>query len=113
MAKKTEINITVELDENNLPVNMKWTSSDNKETGNCKAMLLSLWDEKEKNSMHLHLWVKEMMLDEMKQFVHQTLLSQSDTIKRATGEEKLAASLYDYAHEFALQAGILKKIDQQ
>jgi gliding motility-associated protein GldC len=112
MAKKTEINITVELDENNLPLSMKWTSNDNNQGGDSKAMFLSLWDEKEKNSLHLQLWVKEMMLDEMKQFIHQTLLSQSDTIKRATGEEKLAASLYNYAHEFALQAGILKNVEK-
>ena len=110
MAKKTEINIAIELDENNLPIAMNWTSSDNKQNGACKAMFLSLWDEKEKNSMHLHLWTKEMLVDEMKQFAHQVLLAQSDTIKKAVGEEKLAASLYDFAHEFALQAGILKNI---
>ncbi|HTB05830.1 MAG TPA: gliding motility protein GldC [Bacteroidia bacterium] len=111
MTKKTEINIAIELDENNLPISMNWTSSDNKQQGACKAMFLSLWDEKEKNSMHLHLWTKEMLVDEMKQFTHQVLLAQSDTIKKAVGEEKLAASLYDFAHEFALQAGILKNIE--
>jgi gliding motility-associated protein GldC len=112
MAKTTEIKITVELDENNLPINMYWSASDTKQEGAVKGMLLSLWDEKEKNSMHLHLWTKEMMTDEMKQFMHQTLLGQSDTIKRALGDEKLAASLYDYAHEFALQAGILKNVQE-
>jgi gliding motility-associated protein GldC len=111
MTKKTEINIAIELDENNLPISMNWTSSDNKQQGACKAMFLSLWDEKEKNSMHLHLWTKEMLVDEMKQFAHQVLLAQSDTIKKAVGEEKLAASLYDFAHEFALQAGILKNME--
>lgn len=111
MAKKTEINIAIELDENNLPIAMNWTSSDNKQQGACKAMLLSLWDEKEKNSMHLHLWTKEMLVDEMKQFVHQTLLGQSDTVKKAIGDEKLAASLYDFAHDFALKAGILKTME--
>ena len=111
MTKKTEINIAIELDENNLPISMNWTSSDNKQQGACKAMFLSLWDEKEKNSMHLHLWTKEMLVDEMKQFAHQILLAQSDTIKKAVGEEKLAASLYDFAHEFALQAGILKNME--
>jgi len=112
MAKKTELNITVELDENNLPVSMNWSSSDNDQKGICKAIFLSLWDEKEKNSMHLHLWTKEMMLDEMKQFMHQTLLAESDTIKRAIGDEKLAASLYDFALDFALKAGILKNVEK-
>lgn len=112
MGKTTELNITVELDENNLPINMKWSSSDGDQKSESKALFLSLWDEKEKNSMHLHLWTKEMMLDEMKQFMHQTLLAQSDTIKRAIGDEKLAGLLYDFAHEFALQAGILKNVEK-
>ncbi len=108
MAKTTEIKITVELDENNLPISMNWSASDTKQGGAVKGMLLSMWDDKEKNSMHLHLWTKDMMTDEMKQFMHQTLLGQSDTIKRALSDEKLAASLYDYAHKFALESGILK-----
>src|SRR3984957_7427761 len=111
MTKKTEINIAIELDENNLPISMNWTSSDNKQQGACKAMFMSLWDEKEKNSMHLHLWTKEMLVDEMKQFMHQALLSQADTTKKAIGDEKLASSLYDYCHEFAMKSGILKKIE--
>jgi gliding motility-associated protein GldC len=111
MAKKTELNITVELDENNLPVKMNWSSSDNEQKGDCKAMFLSLWDEKEKNSMHLHLWTKDMLLDEMKQFMHQVLLGESDTIKKSLNDEKLAAMLYDFAHEFALKAGILKNVE--
>ena len=110
MNKKSEIHITVDLDENNVPVSMKWSASDGNQGGDCRAFFMSLWDEKEKNSMHLHLWTKEMMLDEMKQFMHQALLSQADTIKKAVGDEKLASSLYDYAHEFALKAGILKNI---
>lgn len=110
MAKTTEIKITVQLDENNLPISMNWSASDTQQQGAVKGMLLSMWDEKEKNSMHLHLWTKDMLTDEMKQFMHQTLLGQSDTVKRALNDEKLAASLYDYAHEFALQAGILKDV---
>jgi len=111
MKKKSEILVTVELDENNIPVNMRWTSSADNQEGACKAFLMSFWDEKEKNSMHLHLWTREMLVDEMKQFLHQALLSYADTVKKSTGDEKLATSIYDYCHEFALKAGILKKID--
>lgn len=32
-----------------------------------------------------------------------------DTLKKATGDEALAATLYDYSHEYALKAGILKE----
>jgi gliding motility-associated protein GldC len=110
MTKKSEIHITVEMDENNVPTSMKWSASDGAQGGDCRAFFMSIWDEKEKNSMHLHLWTKEMLLDEMKQFMHQALLSQADTLKKAVADEKLAESLYDYAHEYALKAGILKNI---
>jgi gliding motility-associated protein GldC len=109
MGKKSEINITVELNENNLPVKMKWSSSENNESGDCKSFFLALWDEREQSSLHLNLWTKDMNVDEMKQFMHQMLLNQSDTLKKATGDEALAATLYDYSHEYALKAGILKE----
>ena len=109
MTKKSEINITVELNENNLPVNMHWSSSENNESGECKSFFLALWDAKEQTSLHLNLWTKDMNVEEMRQFVHQMLLNQSDTLKRATGDEALAATLYDYSHEFAKKSGILKE----
>ena len=109
MNKKSEIHITVELNENNLPVKMNWTSSQNNEGGECKSFFLALWDGKEQSSLHLNLWTKEMNTDEMRQFVHQMLLNQSDTLKKATGDEPLAASLYDYSHEYAVKSGILKE----
>ena len=109
MNKKSEINITVELNENNLPVSMKWTSTENNESGDCKSFFLALWDGIEQTSLHLNLWTKEMGVDEMRQFIHQMLLNQSDTLKKATGEEALAASLYDYSHEYAIKSGILKE----
>ena len=44
--KKTQITIDVDLDENNIPEQMKWTAPDGgiseKDT---KALLLSFWDE--------------------------------------------------------------------
>lgn len=109
MNKKSEINITVELDENNLPVKMNWSSSQNNDRGECKSFFLALWDGQQQSSLHLNLWTKEMGVDEMKQFIHQLLLNQSDTLKKATADEALAATLYDYSHEYALKAGILKE----
>lgn len=109
MNKKSEIRIIVELNENNLPVKMNWTSSENNEGGDCKSFFLALWDEKEQSSLHLNLWTKDMNIEEMRQFVHQMLLNQSDILKKATGDEALAASLYDYSHEYAIKAGILKE----
>jgi gliding motility-associated protein GldC len=52
-----------------------------------------------------------MMVDEMKIFFHQTLLSMAETLKRATGEEKMAEDMKDFCAHFAEKMNLLKKGD--
>ncbi len=111
MNKKSEIVATVELDENNVPQHLHWSSAADNQGGDCKTLFMSMWDTKEKNTMHLHLWTNDMMVEEMYQFIHQSLAGYIDTIKKATGDEKLAGFMSDFCHDFALKAGILKKVD--
>jgi gliding motility-associated protein GldC len=99
--KTAEINFKITLDENNLPVDIQWTASDTGEGGKSKAIMLAMWDENEKSTMRIDLWTKDMMVDEMKQFFHQNLLTMSDTFKRATGEETIVEDLKDYCEHFA------------
>jgi len=68
--KKAEIKLQVELDENNVPENIMWSSTDgnNAEELPAKAMFLALWDSHYKNSMRIDLWTKDMPYDEMKRF---------------------------------------------
>jgi gliding motility-associated protein GldC len=107
-AKTSDINIKVNLNENNLPIGMKWSASDggiaNEDAG---AMLLSLWDPNKKNTMKIDLWTKDMSVEEMKQFFHQTLLTLSDTFERATGEHNISEDLRDYCFHFATKMEIL------
>ena len=105
--KKSEIKIEVSLDENNLPVNMMWKADDLDTAKDAKAMLLSFWDGDEKNTMKLDLWVKEMSIEEMKQFFHQTLVTMADTFEKATGESKICEDLRDYCYHFAEKMQIL------
>ena len=47
---------------------MNWTATDgNVENERAKALLLSLWDPKEKNTMRIYLWTNDMTIDEIKQ----------------------------------------------
>jgi gliding motility-associated protein GldC len=48
--------------------------------------------------MRIDLWTKEMPVDEMKIFFHQTLVAMSDTFHRATGDEKMAETMKDFAN---------------
>ncbi len=107
--KKSEIKFTVSLDENKLPVSIEWTAEDAGEKSTCKSVMIALWDSKENNTMRIDLWTKDMLVDEMKVFFHQTLLSMADTLKRSTGEENMAADLRDFSAHFAEKLNLLKK----
>lgn len=102
MSNKTEIKLSVELDENRIPEKLVWSATDgginNEES---KAFMLSVWDSHEKSTKSIELWTKDMPVDEMKQFFHQTLLSMSETFQRATGDDKMAATMKDFCDYFA------------
>jgi gliding motility-associated protein GldC len=107
--KTSEINFKVTLDENNLPLSIEWDAGGMNEKGSCKSVLISLWDPKENNTLKIDLWTKDMLVDEMKIFFHQTLLTMADTLKRSTGEDKLAEDLKDYCAHFAEKTDLIKK----
>ena len=71
--KQETIRFDIELDDNHVPEKIQWTASDQKRSSEVKAMILSVWDKQEQNTMRIDLWNKEMHVDEMKQFVHQTI----------------------------------------
>ena len=70
----SEIKIKVGLDENRVPEELSWSAEDGAiDDMDAKAMLLSVWDSKEKDTYKINLWTKEMPVNEMIQFFHQTL----------------------------------------
>ena len=107
--KKSEINFTVTLDEKNMPAKIDWIASDTNKESTSKAVMIALWDENEKNTLRIDLWTKDMMVDEMKQFYHQNLLSMADTFERATGEVDAAKAMRNFAREFGERMKVLKK----
>ena len=102
-SKKKDINITVELDENNIPTSIDWNASDKEgeEIAQGRAMLLSMWDHDKKDTLRLDLWTKEMTIDEMKIFFHQTLVTMADTLENATNEDQMAEDMRDFTAYFA------------
>lgn len=100
--KTSEIKFNVTLDENKVPESLKWTAKDggieNQET---KAIMLSVWDSKTKESLRIDLWTKDMPVDEMKIFFHQTLVAMADTFQRATTDDKMADTMRDFCEYFA------------
>lgn len=107
---KSQITIDVSLDENKVPEKLHWTAKDGGiEHQETKAMLLSVWDQKAKESLRIDLWTKDMPLDEMKIFFHQTLSAMADTFHRATNDEKMTATMKDFCDYFAEKLDIIKQ----
>lgn len=107
--KQSEIKFTVTLNDNNVPEKIVWHSSDANKESTSKAILISLWDAQEKNTLRIDLWTQDMMVDEMKQFYHQNLLSMADTLERATGEKDAAKAMRHFAQEFGERLNIVTK----
>ena len=103
MANTTsEIKFFVELDENKVPEKLSWTAQDGGvQAEDAKAIMLSIWDSKAQESLRIDLWTKDMPVDEMKLFFHQTLVAMSDTFKRATDDEKMSDTMKDFCDYFA------------
>jgi len=98
----SEITLTVALDENRVPEKLSWSAQDGGiDNEEAKAMLLSVWDSTKRESLKIDLWTKDMPVDEMKIFFHQTLVSLSDTFMKATQDEKMTATMKDFCEYFA------------
>jgi gliding motility-associated protein GldC len=110
MANTTsEIKFIVELDENKIPEKLNWSAQDGGVTNEeAKAIMVSIWDAKAKETMRIDLWTKDMPVDEMKQFFHQTLVAMSDTFERATNDEKMTATMKDFCEYFAEKLELTK-----
>ena len=98
----SEIKFLVELDENRVPEKLTWSAQDGGvEKEDTKAIMLSIWDSKVQETLRIDLWTKEMPVDEMKLFFHQTLVAMTDTFQRATADEKMTETMKDFCDYFA------------
>jgi gliding motility-associated protein GldC len=100
---ESEIRFKVGLDENKVPDKISWMAEDAGMKGfdEAKAIMLSVYDKKSGETLRVDLWTKDMKVDEMKQFFHQTLVSMADTLQRATNEDDLANDMREYCRKLA------------
>ncbi|MDA9069959.1 gliding motility protein GldC [Algibacter sp.] len=98
----SKIELNIELDENRVPEKIHWTAQDGGITNEeAKAIMLAVWDAKAQETLRIDLWTKEMPVDEMKVFFHQTLVAMSDTFYKATQDDKMSATMKDFCDYFA------------
>lgn len=110
MAKESEINFKITLDENQVPENIQWKAegSEKDSDNNSKAVMLALWDEAENNTLRIDLWTKSMMVDEMKKFTCQNIITMADSFERSTGEKAIAEEIRAFGKSIAVKMGVLK-----
>ncbi len=112
--KHSEIKFNIELDENKVPESIHWTAHDaGEDNQKSEAVLISIWDANAQNSLRIDLWTKEMKIDEMKIFFHQTMTAMSDTFERATGDEKMSSQMRQFCQYFAEELNLSKKIKKK
>lgn len=105
----SEIKFTIDLDENRVPEKLIWSAQDGGvDAQDAKAIMLSIWDSKVKETLRIDLWTKDMPVDEMKQFFHQTLVAMSDTFRRATNDDKMADTMKEFCIYFAEKLELVK-----
>ena len=98
----SEIKFNIGLDENKIPEVISWTAEDGGiDNSESKALMISVWDHVKKDTLRMDLWTKDMPVDEMKQFFHQTLVSMANSFERATDDQKMSATMRDFCDYFA------------
>ena len=98
---KSSIHIDVELDNEKVPENIYWSTTDRDQGAQkARAMLLAFWDGADKSALRIDLWTKEMMVDEMADFFYQTMMTMGDTLKRSINEQELVDDMKNFAKDF-------------
>jgi gliding motility-associated protein GldC len=101
---KSNINLQVSLDK--MPETIEWNAPDGgvPDLQKAKAFLLGIWDAEQKTAMRIDLWTKKMMVDEMNDFIYQSIFGMADTFARATRNTELAQEMKDFAKSFYKKA---------
>ncbi len=100
--KTSKIELNIELDANKIPERIKWSAEDGGiVNAEAKALMLSVWDNKTKETLRIDLWTKDMQVDDMKIFFHQTLVAMSDSFNRSTQDDKMTATMKEFCDYFA------------
>ena len=104
--KKT-LKFEVEVDENYLPLNIEMQDSDSvTNEKNIKALMISAWSSKIKETLRVDLWTKDMPVNDMFIMYHQTMIGMAESLEKATGQDKIAEALRDYCSFFAKETKI-------
>ena len=107
----SEIILNVTLDDEKIPQAISWKAEGSGVEGvkHCKASMLTVWDASERTTLRIDLWTKDMLIDDMKRFFYENLVTMADTYLRATQDPDLAQEMKQFAEEFGRKSGLFHK----
>ena len=99
---KRSIRIIVTLEENPVPDHLSWAAPDGGiDQQETHAMFLSTWDKETQESARIDLWTKEMPVDQMRVFVHQTLVGIRNSYMKATQDVEMGEAFQQFCDYFS------------
>lgn len=103
--KTSTIKLTVDQNQDTVH-RIRWEADEAQQPGvnEARAMILALWDHAARSSLRIDLWTHDMSIDDMNDFVFQTLVSLADTYGKATGNQALMGEMKIFARDFADRA---------
>lgn len=109
IKKKTNINLQIHLDEKNIPEKIFWHSQDgNISNAECKAFILSIWNNNKEETSTLELWIKNMPIQDMNKFFYHTFLAIGNAYQRATSNQIISQEIKNFGYEFLKKVHISK-----
>jgi gliding motility-associated protein GldC len=111
MSRTAEIKLNVDLDGDNLPTRIEWQASEGQENGPvlCQSMMLSVWDNENKTTAAIDLWIKDMTIDDMNLYFYQVIHKMADTYLRATKNTDMAKSIHEFGDGFGETLGLVSR----
>ena len=106
--KKEKFSIDVLMDENLIPEDLQWNSSQgNGQSEKASAALIYLWNAQKNETFSLDLWTKKMSIEEMNKMMFQTIMTLANSYEKATSEDQLANAMRDFGEFFGEKTEIL------
>ena len=108
MSRTAEINVTIDLDSDNLPIRIQWQASDAKDVDPvpCQSVMLSLWDSEKKTTAAIDVWTRDTSVDDMNLHFYQMFHKMADTYLRATKNSDIAKLIHEFGDGFGERLGL-------
>ena len=101
--KKESIYLEIDLDENNNPESIRWSTrgSTSKSLQLAKSFSLSIWDNKEDGILHTSSWSKDMLAQDMKWFYLNILACLAKDVMQSTNDSHMEKAINELCNNLS------------